>query len=150
MQRAFIHHVYCKRIYRGAGGKEEGWGRQGKESRDQGAGRRAGGGRGRGPGTRGQGGGLGEAGEGVPGPGGREEGWGRQGKESRDQGAGRRAGGGRENLFFLLLTFSEKSCVNFLNSNNNFNSNKTTLKLILKFTFFNLFQPYVAYGMAIN
>ena len=41
------------------------------------------------------GGGLGEAGEGVPGPRWREEGWGRQGKESLDLGGGRRAGGGR-------------------------------------------------------
>ena len=50
------------------GVREEGWGRQGKESRDHRAGRRAGGGRGRSPGTIGPGGGLGEAGEGVPGP----------------------------------------------------------------------------------
>ena len=45
--------------------------------------------------TRGPVEGLGEAGEGVPGPRGREEGWERSGKGSQDQGAGRRAGGGR-------------------------------------------------------
>ena len=75
--------------------REEGWGRQRKESWDLLAGRKAGGGRGKSPGTRGPGGGLGEAEEGVLGPGGREEGWGRQRKESRYQGVGRRAGGDR-------------------------------------------------------
>ena len=53
------------------------------------------GGRGRGPRTRGSGGGVGEAGEEIPGPGGWEEGWGRQGKESLDQGVGRRGRGDR-------------------------------------------------------
>ena len=43
----------------------------------------------------GPGGGLGEAGEGVPGPWGREEGWRRSGKECRDHGAGKRSGEGR-------------------------------------------------------
>ena len=51
--------------------------------------------RGKGARTKEPGGGVGEVGEGVPGPVGRQEGWGRQEKEPRDLWAGRRAGGGR-------------------------------------------------------
>ena len=61
----------------GPGGREEGWERPGKWSRN------------RGPGGR-----VGEAGEGVPGPWGREEGLGRDGKEPWDQGPGRKGGRG--------------------------------------------------------
>ena len=90
------------------------------ESRDQGVGRRAWGGRGKGQGTRGSGGGVGEAGEGVPGPGGREEGSGRQGKGkgSWEQGAKGRGGAGRKPCVKLLKD-DDNPCVRFTKDDDN-------------------------------